>query len=73
LKIRLIDALRKRFATPDEALEALGLDTATIAMDAELNEMTTEKPVVIAHDEQPIWRDHRWDSPNVTGDNQGEE
>ena len=72
MKIRLIDALRKRFATPDEALEALGLDTATIAMDEEPNETTTEKPPIIVHDERPLYRDYRWDGPVVTGDNKGE-
>lgn len=62
MKIRLIDALRKRFATPDEALEALGLDSATIAMDA-LPIVADEMPPVIAHDDAPAppWRDARWD------------
>jgi hypothetical protein len=32
--MRLIDALKKRFQTPEQALEALGLDAATIALDA---------------------------------------
>ncbi len=32
--MRLIDALRKKFAKPEDALAALGLDAATIALDA---------------------------------------
>lgn len=43
-KTKLIDALRKRFATPQLALEALGLDAATIAMDATIPE--PKKPAI---------------------------
>lgn len=63
---KLLDALKARFRSPQEVAQALGLDEALL-------DETNEKPAIIAHDERPVWRDYRWDSPRVAGDNQGEE